>query len=168
MAIYCVFVLVPISKLANKHTNQNFITNNEHMPGSHTLLCSYVYTRTQALYLCSQPGIYSSSAGCWVTWGCGFHKWVLGAVLEELELASSTVEGEEVTGGGAGASFLGGMRSFMASSPLASSKDVILWLGENPAIAAKEIRNIGKALRHTWENQQLARISIVNGLGDIL
>lgn len=67
---------------------------------------------------------------------------MLGAVLEELDLlASSTVEGDVETGGGAGASFLGGIRSFMASSPLASSKDVILWFGEKPAIAAMKILN---------------------------
>lgn len=34
-----------------------------------------------------------------------------------------------------GASFRGGMRSFILSSPFASSKLAILWFGENPASA---------------------------------
>ena len=53
---------------------------------------------------------------------------MLGAVLEELDFsASSAAAGDDATGCVmAGASFLGGMRSFMASSPLASAKDVIL------------------------------------------
>ena len=39
---------------------------------------------------------------------------------------------------GGGASFLGGMRSLMASRPLASSNEVILWVGENPCKAANQ------------------------------
>lgn len=34
-----------------------------------------------------------------------------------------------------GASLRGGIRSLIASSPLASANDVILWLGENPCRA---------------------------------
>ena len=41
----------------------------------------------------------------------------------------------EPDGGGGGASFLGGIRSFILSSPLASSKLAILCVGEKPANA---------------------------------
>lgn len=70
---------------------------------------------------------------------------MLGAVLEELDFsASSAAAGDDATGCGmAGASFRGGMRSFMASNPLASANDVILWFGEKPAIAAN-IKMAGK------------------------
>ena len=63
---------------------------------------------------------------------------MLVAVLDELDLPASSVEGEltgEIGAGMGGASFLGGIRSFIASKPLASANDVILWLGEKPAIA---------------------------------
>jgi hypothetical protein len=52
------------------------------------------------------------------------HEWALLA-LPAADLGSSEATGE-------GASFRGGMRSLMASKPLASSKEVILWFGENP------------------------------------
>lgn len=52
--------------------------------------------------------------------------------------------GEGAEGGGfssdagvGGASLRGGILSLMASSPLASANDVILWFGENPWSAAK-------------------------------
>lgn len=48
------------------------------------------------------------------------------------QLASLAFDG----GGGGGASFLGGIRSFILSRPLASSKLAILCVGENPASAA--------------------------------
>lgn len=52
---------------------------------------------------------------------------VVGVVAEEEDgggLSSAAGDG--------GASFLGGIRSLIASRPLASANDVILWLGENP------------------------------------
>lgn len=60
------------------------------------------------------------------------HEWALlalAAAAAAAALGSSGATGE-------GASFRGGMRSLMASKPLASSKEVILWFGENPWSAA--------------------------------
>lgn len=45
--------------------------------------------------------------------------------------------GEEGPPCGKGASLRGGMRSLILSSPLASSKLVILWCGEKPASALR-------------------------------
>ena len=42
---------------------------------------------------------------------------------------------DDCFGAGGGASFLGGIRSFILSKPLASSKLAILWFGEKPANA---------------------------------
>lgn len=56
---------------------------------------------------------------------------MFGAV-EEFVFASSPAVDRD---GGGGASLRGGILSFIASKPFASSKDVILWFGENPAIA---------------------------------
>ena len=57
--------------------------------------------------------------------------------------------------GDGGASFLGGMRSLMASKPLASAKLVILWLGENPCNAAHKKNNQISSMNeskthHSW------------------
>lgn len=41
-----------------------------------------------------------------------------------------------------GASLRGGMRSLIASSPLASANDAILWFGENPCNAANVVENL--------------------------
>ena len=61
---------------------------------------------------------------------------MLGAEDELLVVDSSALAGDDADmGGGGGASFLGGILSFMASRPLASANEVILWLGEKPAIA---------------------------------
>ena len=77
-----------------------------------------------------------------------------GAVLEELDFsASSAAAGDDATGCGmAGASFLGGMRSFMASRPLASA-NVILWFGEKPAMAAtiREARKLVMQYLFDWK-----------------
>ena len=49
-----------------------------------------------------------------------------------------TLEGLDDAWSGGGASLRGGIRSLMASNPLASSNDVILWVGENPCKAARQ------------------------------
>ena len=55
--------------------------------------------------------------------------------------------------GGGASSLRGGMRSLMASRPLASSNEVILWVGEKPCRAAiknlssNKIRNL---IPHQW------------------
>lgn len=50
---------------------------------------------------------------------------------------SFALTGSSAPGDG-GASFLGGMRSLIASKPFASAKLVILWFGENPCNAVKQ------------------------------
>ncbi len=52
------------------------------------------------------------------------HEWLLFSTFRVLAGFSSKGEG--------GASFRGGIRSLIASKPLASANDVILWLGEKP------------------------------------
>lgn len=49
-----------------------------------------------------------------------------------------------------GASLRGGIRSFMASRPLASANELILWFGENPATAVE-----GRGKSKTIFHQQL-------------
>lgn len=61
-----------------------------------------------------------------------------GGLQEPAELVWSSC-GDEGPPWGEGASLRGGMRSLILSSPLASSKLVILWCGEKPARAAKHI-----------------------------
>ena len=57
-----------------------------------------------------------------------------GDTLDELDEACN----------GGGASLRGGIRSFMASKPLASSNDLIWWVGENPCKAARERKTFRK------------------------
>lgn len=68
-----------------------------------------------------------------------------GVLLDVVVVAAAGVVGVtavEDDGGGrssaagdGGASFLGGIRSLIASRPLASANDVILWFGEKPCKA---------------------------------
>lgn len=70
---------------------------------------------------------------------------VLGLVVVVVAAGVVGVVAVEADGGGrssdagdGGASFLGGMRSLIASRPLASANDVILWFGENPCKAMEQ------------------------------
>ena len=62
----------------------------------------------------------------------------IGQFAVELSLGAVHFEPPPL-GGGGGASFRGGIRSFILSRPLASSKLAILWLGEKPANAKAKI-----------------------------
>jgi len=50
--------------------------------------------------------------------------------------AAATFDGEHWLDGGV--SLRGGIRSLIASRPLASANEVILWLGENPCNATRD------------------------------
>ena len=76
------------------------------------------------------------------------HECVAGAEEEVVLAGGSVLTLSSVVGVTAGeapddeevgaASFLGGIRSLAASRPLASANELILWLGEKPATAAKQ------------------------------
>lgn len=57
----------------------------------------------------------------------------VGVVADDV---AATFDGEHWFDGGV--SLRGGIRSLIASRPLASANDVILWLGENPCSAETE------------------------------
>ena len=83
---------------------------------------------------------------------------MLPAASFEDEHVELDEEGDACKGGGWGASLRGGIRSLIASRPLASSNEVILWLGENPCRASrspakKKIRlsRIISSTRNRWQ-----------------
>lgn len=61
-------------------------------------------------------------------WGWGVH----GSRLSAVAVAGGFITGFSSFTGVGGASFRGGILSFIASSPFASANDVILWFGEKP------------------------------------
>lgn len=96
-------------------------------------------------------------------WGWLTHELAEDVVLAEAALEALVVEPpagsvfSSDTGDG-GTSFRGGILSLIASRPLASANDVILWLGENPWSAVKNKNKFGISTQWNLEIVSVLKI----------